>query len=704
MDHAGSLHYNLEKVHGDSVVQTLNMISNNLMIDVQSLSVCLRACAAFHEDEGKVLLANVPQRAKSIGEFTLLITTMGTGKSLIFSKIMEMQHLKREYDLKREKGGVGGVGASKNSSGYRHAVLNEITGPGLTKYLDKAGNVLVLIDEFDGDHQKLGLFGTESKPNNLNSSAASVLKSFHTGIPFYQKAKVSDSGHLKNPQVSFLAASNGVPVMDILRSKLKTSVMPDALVMRTIFDVIDSPPKFNSDYKNKFMPTDAIGLEMFLLASSLLTNQTYIFDTSGSRSADELLQGWQDMCVASGARWKNVDKWTSSRFAKTSELTARLAAQLTHIDLAYTLLREFIHLKQLPNPNGPVSFDTYCQMADFFHARYPPDSSTSITISSSQVEAAIYATKTILLKFFNLFDLTANRSGPILEIPWIPPSSISNSNAAVVQLPSTQGNDTELQIDPPMLNMFQTIIKFPSICFTFSQLVKTFSKLKHQYKNVGPALEKLVKMEILLKFEGGLQSEYEKSSTLSKTNHDLLNISNESSQDLIHSNITNNDDHFVTSTPTQDFAENNVQLEVGQQQEISSIVSPPTTSNSNKFVSSLVFDSTELSSSSQTSIDFLLPRPPSKILRNSNIDDNLEQNDTLEFNTENNHNDSLNSTENNEDTNNSMKQIDQILAADIPQSDRTRTKTKRFYSSERNEDEIHTTKKKKKTVQRNKTT
>ena len=88
--------------------------------------------------------------------------------------------------------------------------------------------------------------------------------------------------------------------MDILRCKIKTSVMPDAMVMRTIFDVIDSPPKFNSDYKDKFMSTDAIGLELILLASSLLINQTYLFDTSTSRSADELLQSWQDMCVASG--------------------------------------------------------------------------------------------------------------------------------------------------------------------------------------------------------------------------------------------------------------------------------------------------------------------------------------------------------------------------------------------------------------------
>lgn len=91
-----------------------------------------------------------------------------------------------------------------------------------------------------------------------------------------------------------------VPILDILKAKIRTSVMPDALVMRTIFDVIDSSPKFNSDYKNRLMPTDIIGLELLLISSTLLTNQTYVFDTSGTRSADELLQSWQDMCVASG--------------------------------------------------------------------------------------------------------------------------------------------------------------------------------------------------------------------------------------------------------------------------------------------------------------------------------------------------------------------------------------------------------------------
>lgn len=109
----------------------------------------------------------------------------------------------------------------------------------MTKFLDTAGNILVLIDEFDGDHQKLGLFCSETKSNTMkyvscfleyytfsmgllsifisncinlcfSSSAVSVLKWFHTGMPFYKKGKVSDSGHISNPQVSFLAASNGV--------------------------------------------------------------------------------------------------------------------------------------------------------------------------------------------------------------------------------------------------------------------------------------------------------------------------------------------------------------------------------------------------------------------------------------------------------------------------------------------------------------
>jgi hypothetical protein len=83
-----------------------------------------------------------------------------------------------------------------------------------------------------------------------------------------------------------------------------------------------------------------------------------------------------------GARWKNIDKWMSSRFQKTSELTARLAAQIAHIDAAYCALEEFINKYDLQERNGPVSFDTYCKMVDFFYAKYPPHSKNSIVISS----------------------------------------------------------------------------------------------------------------------------------------------------------------------------------------------------------------------------------------------------------------------------------------------------------------------------------
>lgn len=76
--------------------------------------------------------------------------------------------------------------------------------------------------------------------------------------------------------------------------------MPDAMVMRTIFEIIDAPPKFNSSYKDKLLPKEAIGLELLLLASSIVCNQTYAFATEGSPSADQLLQIWQDNCVAAG--------------------------------------------------------------------------------------------------------------------------------------------------------------------------------------------------------------------------------------------------------------------------------------------------------------------------------------------------------------------------------------------------------------------
>lgn len=92
-------------------------------------------------------------------------------------------------------------------------------------------------------------------------------------------------------------------------------------------------------------------------------------------------------------------------------------------------------------------------------------------IVGSQVEAAMYTTEIILLKFFNLFDLSMNRLGPIKEIPWIPASSNSYSNPAIVQLPSTQTSASETAIDLSTINKYQIILLYPSICFTFSQVI-----------------------------------------------------------------------------------------------------------------------------------------------------------------------------------------------------------------------------------------
>ncbi len=92
-------------------------------------------------------------------------------------------------------------------------------------------------------------------------------------------------------------------------------------------------------------------------------------------------------------------------------------------------------------------------------------------IVGTQVEAAMYATEIILLKFFNLFDLSINRSSPIKEIPWIPSSSNSYSNPAVVALPATQASASETQVNVSVLDKCQMILLYPSICFTFSQVI-----------------------------------------------------------------------------------------------------------------------------------------------------------------------------------------------------------------------------------------
>lgn len=76
-------------------------------------------------------------------------------------------------------------------------------------------------------------------------------------------------------------------------------MVPDALVMRTIFELIDSQPKFNANYnKDRTTPADMISLDLMLLSSSLLSNQTFTFDTTDDPSAKDILEAWQDMCVA----------------------------------------------------------------------------------------------------------------------------------------------------------------------------------------------------------------------------------------------------------------------------------------------------------------------------------------------------------------------------------------------------------------------
>lgn len=78
------------------------------------------------------------------------------------------------------------------------------------------------------------------------------------------------------------------------------------------------------------------------------------------------------------SRWDNIDPWICSRFAKTCELAARFAAQLTHIDVTMELLKEFIEHHQITDCHRTVSYERYCLLRNFIHHRYPPSGSTII--------------------------------------------------------------------------------------------------------------------------------------------------------------------------------------------------------------------------------------------------------------------------------------------------------------------------------------
>ena len=84
-----------------------------------------------------------------------------------------------------------------------------------------------------------------------------------------------------------------------------------------------------------------------------------------------------------------------------------------------------------------------------------------------QVEAAIYVTDTILLKYFNLFDTDSSRSHPLHQVPLIPPTAPSSTvNKSVGSLPQ---EDKELELK-------QSILNFHSIAFTRTMVKRLFRR------------------------------------------------------------------------------------------------------------------------------------------------------------------------------------------------------------------------------------
>lgn len=85
-------------------------------------------------------------------------------------------------------------------------------------------------------------------------------------------------------------------------------------------------------------------------------------------------------CVCIGARWDFVDIWFSGRLAKSIDQTARIAAQLNHIELSMKLLKDFVSIYEF-NTFGSISFEIYSGLADFIEKTYPPLGNTVIEIT-----------------------------------------------------------------------------------------------------------------------------------------------------------------------------------------------------------------------------------------------------------------------------------------------------------------------------------
>ena len=86
------------------------------------------------------------------------------------------------------------------------------------------------------------------------------------------------------------------------------------------------------------------------------------------------------------------------------------------------------------------------------------------------MEAAIYTTKVILLKFFNLFNTNVNATEPIDEIQWAPSQPDTTAHASVVQLPSTQQGVPYSRTSELRTELIGLILNFQSVCFSISQV------------------------------------------------------------------------------------------------------------------------------------------------------------------------------------------------------------------------------------------
>lgn len=106
------------------------------------------------------------------------------------------------------------------------------------------------------------------------------------------------------------------------------------------------------------------------------------------------------------------------------------------------------------------------------------------------MEAAIYVTKIILLKFFNLFNLNSQLQNRLDEIPWIPDISNNYSNPAILPIPPTQNPTAAQQSNEIVLDLYRTILQFPSVCFTQTQVSENALLFSLQEK-VNPILFKI---------------------------------------------------------------------------------------------------------------------------------------------------------------------------------------------------------------------